>query len=240
MIGKTVSHYRITEKLGSGGMGEVYLAQDTQLGRSVALKILPAEMIKDKEKVERFLLEAKAASALNHPNVCTIHEVGKTDDGLLFIAMENISGKTLDSAITERALTIPEILDIGVQLADALAEAHGKGITHRDIKPANIMITPRGQAKVLDFGLAKQQSTQTQAGEASTRMETAFGVILGTVQYMSPEQALGKGMDHRTDIFSLGVVLYEMTGRRRCSRERFSWIRTLQRPELTLPLPRSC
>ncbi len=160
MIGKTVSHYRITEKLGSGGMGEVYLAHDTQLGRSVALKILPPDMIEDKERVQRFFMEAKAASALNHPNVCTIHEVGKTGDGLLFIAMENISGKTLDSAITERALTIPEILDIGVQLADALTEAHAKGITHRDIKPANIMITPRGQVKVLDFGLAKRQAAE--------------------------------------------------------------------------------
>jgi serine/threonine protein kinase/Tfp pilus assembly protein PilF len=215
LIGQTVSHYRITEKLGSGGMGEVYLAQDTQLGRSVALKMLPADLIEDKERVQRFLIEAKAASALSHPNVCTIYEVGKTEDGLLFIAMENISGKTLDSTITERALTIPEILDIGVQLADALSEAHDKGITHRDIKPANIMITPRGQVKVLDFGLAKRQAADAQAAEASTRMETAFGVILGTIQYMSPEQALCRSIDHRTDIFSLGVVLYEMTARNR-------------------------
>jgi tetratricopeptide (TPR) repeat protein len=215
MIGKTVSHYRITEKLGSGGMGEVYLAQDARLGRNVALKILPPDMNEDKERVQRFLKEAKAASTLNHPNVCTIYEVGKAEDGLLFIAMENISGKTLDSAMSERALTLPEILDIGVQLADALAEAHGQGITHRDIKPANIMITPRGQVKMLDFGLAKQQAAETQAGEASTRMETAFGAILGTIQYMSPEQALGKGIDHRTDIFSLGVVLYQMAARNR-------------------------
>jgi serine/threonine protein kinase len=218
MIGKIISHYRIVEKLGSGGMGEVYLAEDTKLDRKVALKILPLEMASNRDRAQRFLREAKAISALSHPNVCVIHEAGETEDGLLFIAMEYIAGVTLDSALGGRVLQTPEILDIAVQVADALDEAHSKGIIHRDIKPANIMITPRGQAKVLDFGLAKRllpEEEQTGAADTVTLAPTEAGVLLGTVQYMSPEQALGKSIDHRTDIFSLGVVLYQMAARRR-------------------------
>jgi tetratricopeptide (TPR) repeat protein len=217
MIGSTLSHYRIIEKLGAGGMGEVYLAEDLTLGRKVALKILPLEMASDRGRAQRFLREARAASALNHANVCIIHEVGQTDDGLLYIAMERIEGDTLDSTITGRALAVPEILDIAIQVADALDEAHSKGIIHRDIKPANIMITARGQAKVLDFGLAKWSLSGNQAASAETvsQAQTEAGVLLGTVQYMSPEQALGKSVDHRTDLFSLGVVLYQMAARRR-------------------------
>ncbi len=228
MIGMNIGHYRVLAKLGAGGMGEVYLAQDTKLERTVALKILPPDRVTDKERIQRFLTEAKAASALNHPNVCVIHDAGETPEGLLFIAMENISGQTLDAAINERALTIAEILDIAIQVADALEEAQNKGITHRDIKPANIMITPRGQVKVLDFGLAKRQASVQQTGNASTQMETGLGVIVGTVQYMSPEQALGRDIDHRTDIFSLGVVLYQMTTRT-CPFSGASAIETIDR-----------
>jgi tetratricopeptide (TPR) repeat protein len=198
-------------------MGEVFLAEDTRLDRKVALKILPAEVASERDRARRFILEAKAASALSHPNVCVVHEVGETDDGHLFIAMEHIVGMTLESMLNSRALDPKELLDVAIQVGDALEEAHGKGITHRDIKPANIMITPRGQAKVLDFGLAKRQVSQPDAadGETVTQGETAFGVLLGTVQYMSPEQALGKSIDYRSDIFSFGIVLYQMAARRR-------------------------
>ena len=217
MIGRTISHYRIVEKLGAGGMGEVFLAEDTRLDRKVALKILPAAMASDRDRAQRFVREAKAASALSHPNVCVVHEVGETDDGLLFIAMEHISGATLESVLASRELGTAELLDVAVQVGDALDEAHGKGITHRDIKPANIMITARGQAKVLDFGLAKRQRPHEDAAgtETATQAETAFGVLLGTVQYMSPEQALGRSVDHRSDIFSFGIVLYQMAAGRR-------------------------
>jgi tetratricopeptide (TPR) repeat protein len=217
VIGTTIAHYRIVEKLGAGGMGEVFLAEDTKLDRKVALKILPAGMASDRDRARRFIREAKAASSLNHANVCVIHEVGETDDGLLYIAMEHIVGSTLESILASRALDSKELLDVAIQVADALDEAHGKGITHRDIKPANIMVTARGQAKVLDFGLARRQAPLDDQArtETATQGHTAFGVVLGTVQYMSPEQALGRIVDHRSDIFSFGIVLYQMAARRR-------------------------
>ncbi len=217
MISETVSHYRILKKLGAGGMGEVYSAQDMNLDRIVALKILPEDMASNRKSMSRFLQEAKASSALSHPNLCIIYEVGETDDARPFIAMEYVEGQTLDSQIGCRALEAREIIDFGIQIADAVNEAHSKGIVHRDLKPGNIMVTPRGQVKVLDFGLAKVLvADEPERGtEFDTQAKTDPGTMMGTVQYMSPEQALGRKADHRTDIFSLGTVLYEMaTGRR--------------------------
>jgi two-component system, LytTR family, response regulator len=212
--GDGLGHYRIVSRLGEGGMGEVYLATDTRLDRSVALKVLPPAMAQDPGRMERFEREAKAASALNHPNVAHIYEIGEAG-GIHFLAMEFIEGSPLQSRIDGKPLAVPEISGIGAQIADALDAAHAKGIVHRDIKPANIMITPRGHVKVLDFGLAKL--VPASHGLSQTQMETrvsAAGMLLGTVQYMSPEQALGREVDHRSDIFSLGVVLYQMsTGR---------------------------
>jgi len=213
--GDQVAHYRIVSRLGEGGMGEVYLATDTRLDRNVALKVLPTAVAHDPMRMERFDREAKAASALNHPNVAHIYEIGE-DRGIHFLVMEFIEGQALDRRMEGRALPVPELAEIGAQVADALDAAHAKGIVHRDIKPANIIITPRGIAKVLDFGLAKV--TEPRGSAAETQMETrvlsAAGTLLGTVEYMSPEQALGRPVDHRTDLFSLGVVLYQMaTGR---------------------------
>ena len=193
----------------------MYRAEDTRLGRAVAVKVLPKELAQDKERLHRFVREARAASALNHANVAHIYEIGQSD-GVHFIAMEYVEGQTLAARINGRPLPIAEIVDIGIQVADALDEAHRKGITHRDIKPANLMLTSREQVKILDFGLAKVNRPEGQAlgSDISTVMKTETGVVMGTVQYMSPEQVLGKEVNHRTDIFSLGVVLYEMaTGR---------------------------
>jgi serine/threonine protein kinase/lipopolysaccharide biosynthesis regulator YciM len=204
-----ISHFRILKKIGAGGMGEVYLAQDTNLGRTVAVKILPAEVSSDSKRLRRFILEAKTASALNHPNVAQIYEIGEAD-GMHFIVMEHVEGETLHDKIGGHPMKTEDLLQISIQVADALNAAHSKGIIHRDLKPSNIMITHRSQVKVLDFGLAKLTVTSEQDSHASTMAATETGVVVGTVPYMSPEQALGKKVDSRSDIFSFGDVLYEM------------------------------
>jgi serine/threonine protein kinase/Tfp pilus assembly protein PilF len=206
-----IGHYRIRQKLGSGGMGDVYLAEDLRLRRMVALKVLPADVARDAQRRSRFLQEAHAASILSHPNVSTIHEVGE-DGESVFIAMEYIEGKTLVQVRESRAPSTAEVVDIALQVADALDEAQARGIVHRDIKSGNIMLTARGHVKVLDFGLAKMSAQIPE--DADTRIKTGVGMVVGTPYYMSPEQALGRPVDHRSDLFSLGIVLYELvTGR---------------------------
>src|SRR5579864_3829681 len=219
-LGRTLAHYEIVEKLGEGGMGVVYKARDTHLERFVAIKVLPPEKLSDAERTRRFVREAKSASALNHPNIITVHDIAE-EHGINFMVMEYVAGKTLDRTIQRQGMRLNEALKCAVQVADALAAAHEVGIIHRDLKPSNVMVTEKGQVKVLDFGLAKltekaapeEAATQT-LGRAGPPL-TDEGVVLGTTAYMSPEQAEGRKIDVRSDIFSFGSLLYEMaTGRK--------------------------
>jgi serine/threonine-protein kinase len=211
LIGRTISHYKITATIGAGGMGEVYLAEDIQLDRKVAVKILPSELAQDRERMSRFVREAKAASAIDHPNIVHVYEIGE-DDNLHFIAMQYVEGETLRRKINEKPLSIDEFLQYAIQLTDAITEAHARGITHRDLKPANIMISGKGHVKLLDFGIARIEKTAPtqEISGFETMSHTKKGAVIGTIAYMSPEQALGKNLDHRTDIFSMGILFYEM------------------------------
>ena len=213
LVGRQVSHYHVVERIGGGGMGVVYKAEDTRLGRLVALKFVSDELSGDPEALSRFAREARTASALNHPNICTIHDIGE-QDGRSFIVMEYLEGRTLKDRLAAGALRLNTVLEVGTQIANALDAAHTAGIIHRDIKPANIFIGSRNHVKVLDFGLAKMRTPATQPADMTTIAGVRQGVVMGTVAYMAPEQARGERVDHRADIWSFGVVLCEMaTGR---------------------------
>ena len=213
MIGRTIKHYEIEEELGRGGMGVVYRARDTRLGRAVALKVLPPELTRDADRKERLFDEAKAAGKVNHPAIAQVYEVDETEDGL-FVVMELVEGRTVKALIGARELDVLGSLEIASQVASGLQKAHEAGIVHRDIKPENVMVTPDGHAKILDFGLAKLREPGSPSGDELSHMatlaKTQAGMVLGTLRYMSPEQARGQAVDHRTDVFSVGVLLYEM------------------------------
>src|SRR3989442_438688 len=213
---ESLAHYKILDRIGAGGMGEVYRARDTRLGRTVAIKVLAADVANDPDRRERFLREARASAALSHPNIAALYEIGE-DQGHVSLELEYAPGEPLNAVIGGRPMNPRRAINLAVQIADALADAHAEGIVHRDIKPANIIVTPKGNAKILDFGLATWTAggaEREHAADAATVMATTAGTTLGTVAYMSPEQALGERVDERTDIFSLGIVLFEMlTGR---------------------------
>src|SRR5438876_11545838 len=207
---ETLAHYKILDRIGAGGMGEVYRARDTRLGRTVAIKVLAPELADDPSRRDRFMREARAAAALSHPNIAALYEIGE-DQGQLFLVFEFVPGETLKTMIGGRALNPRRAIDFAVQIADALADAHAEGVIHRDIKPANVIITPKDKAKILDFGLATWTAggaEREQAAHDATVMVTGAGTTIRTLPYMSPEQALGEQVDQRTDIFSLGVVLF--------------------------------
>jgi len=206
---ETLGHYKILERIGAGGMGEVFRARDTRLGRTVAIKVLTPAVAADPDRRARFLQEARATASLSHPNIATLYEIGE-DQGQMFLVFEYVPGDTLKKLIAGRAMNPRRVIDLAVQIADALAEAHAEGIIHRDIKPDNIIVTPKGNAKILDFGLATWTAGGAEREHAATMLETAPGATIGTVAYMSPEQALGERVDQRTDIFSFGAVLFEM------------------------------
>src|SRR4051812_15141496 len=215
MIGRTLAHFHITAAIGAGGMGEVFRATDSKLGRAVALKVLPADMARDPDRLARFQREARAIAALNHPHIVTIYSVDEIE-GVHFLTMELIEGESLAQLIPDAGLTVDRTVAIGMALADALAAAHDKGIVHRDLKPANVMVTNDGRVKVLDFGLAKElRATQPAESMLTVGGRTEIGVVMGTPAYMSPEQVAGRPMDHRTDIFSLGILLYQMASGQR-------------------------
>src|SRR2546428_5758829 len=212
--GTKLGRYEIRSKLGAGGMGEVYLAQDAKLDRKVAIKFLPESLVADEQARKRLIREAQAAAKLDHPNICAIHEVGE-EDGRSFIVMQYVEGETLDARMKRKPLELKDSLTIAAQVADALSDAHAHGIIHRDIKPSNIIITARGQAKVMDFGLARMTTGATDSEAETQSLLTTPGSVIGTVPYMSPEQVRGEALDARSDIFSFGVVLYEMLSGRR-------------------------
>ena len=209
LLGQQVGSYQIQSLLGAGGMGVVYKGRDVRLNRSVAIKVLPADKVSDPERKRRFIQEARAASALNHPNIITIYDIGN-ESGIDFIVMEYVEGKTLDQRIPRKGMKSSEVLKLGVQMADALAKAHSAGIVHRDLKPSNVMVTDDGLVKVLDFGLAKLTEVSETGEEGTRTLQSEEGTIIGTLSYMSPEQAEGRKVDARSDIFSFGAVLYEM------------------------------
>jgi serine/threonine protein kinase len=212
---RRILHYRVIRQVGRGGMGEVFLAKDTRLERLVAIKLMSIELARDPNQRQRFQTEAKAASGLNHPNICVVYEVGESEDGRPFLAMEYIDGRTLEFLMRQRRIKIRESIEIGIELADALEAAHARHLLHRDIKPGNIMIDKRGNVKLLDFGLAKRFRSESSANTSADFSHTDTGITIGTPHYMSPEQALGRELDDRSDIFNLGIVLYELVAGQR-------------------------